>query len=262
MRLFFTYLTLVLHISSWSQENIAITFLDSIILKADTYMGKDNFKTDYAIQSNTLIKINSTEKYVYKNVALGKIENLCITNPLQLVLFYADFNSIILVDNQLNETQKIDGNLFEVPIKIEAFGLASQNQLWLYDGFLQKISLYNFKTNIHKIISTPLNYKIKNYGSDYNYFYWIDDSNILFSISLFGKIKNLGQVPAYDSIQFINGSKIIYSKGNTLFYYNTATATEQKIELLVKSFDKFFYSNGILSIFTNNQITNYKIDLQ
>lgn len=248
-------------LSLWSQESIKTTYIDSLVIDANQYIGKDNFKVDYFVNSNTLIKNNSLKKFQYKNVSLGKIERVCITNPLQLVVFYEDFNSLILLDNQLNETQKIEGNSFDIPLKIEAFGLASQNQVWLYDGFLQKISLYNFKTNFNKIISTPLNSKIKDYSSDYNYFYWVDESNTLFSISLFGNIKNLGKIPAYDYIQLIDASKIIYSKGNELFYLNTNSASEQKIDLIVKSFDNFFYSTGILSIFTLNHITNYKIDL-
>ena len=112
----------------------------------------------------------------------------------------------------MNGTQQIDGNKLETPIKIEAFGLASQNQVWLYDSFLQKISLYNFKTNTHKIISTPISGKIKDYHSDYNFFYWIDDSNTLYTISLFGKIKTIGFVPEYDTIQIIDESKLILKK--------------------------------------------------
>ena len=261
MRTFY-FIFLFLNISIvWSQTPMKPFFMDSISVMADHYIGKDNLKNDYFLFKNALKKKNALQNYQYQNLSLGSVGKVCITNPLQIVVFYENFNSLILLDNQLNETQQIDGNTFETPIKMEAFGLASQNQLWLYDGFLQKISLYNFKSNIHKIISTPIPNKIKNYSSDYNYFYWVDETNTLYSISLFGKIKKMGKIPEYDSIQIIDASKIIYIKDGNLFYFNLDIASQIKIDLIEKSFDNFFYSNGILSIFTHSQIINYKIDL-
>lgn len=255
--LFGLFLTLI----SWSQENIKTKLIDTLVIEADIYIGKDNLKTDYYLSRNILKKRNATKDYQYQNLSFGKIKNACITNPLQVVLFYENFNSLILLDNQLNEIQQIDGNKLETPIKIEAFGLASQNQVWLYDGFLQKISLYNFKSNINKIISTPLTNMIKDYNSDYNYFYWITSELDFYSISIFGKINNTGKIPEYDTIHIIDNTKIIYSKNQELYYFNTNKPFEQKIDLNQKSFDNFFFNNGILSIFTNNQIINYKIDL-
>ncbi|CAM3750694.1 hypothetical protein FLGE108171_13365 [Flavobacterium gelidilacus] len=248
-------------IPMWTQEVIKPILIDSLEVKTDNYIGKDNLKNDYFSFKNVIKKRNSSQEYEYQNLSLGKIKGICITNPLQVVVFYEDFNSLVLLDNQLNETQQINANRFETPIKIEAFGLASQNQVWLYDGFLQKISLYNFKTNTIKIISTPITEKIKDYHSDYNYFYWINESNTLYSISIFGKIKTLGNIPDYDTIQVIDETNYIIKLNNELLYFNSNKPLGQKIDLNKKSFTNFFYTNGILSIFTDNQIINYKIDL-
>lgn len=255
--IFFLFNTLIV----FCQEKIYATCIDTSLIKADSFIGKDNLKTDYYLYKNTVKKRNISKAYQYQNLSLGRIKNVCITNPLQVVVFYEDFNTLILLDNQMNETQQIDGNKLETPIKIEAFGLSSQNQVWLYDGFLQKISLYNFKTNSNKVISTPITGKIKDYSSDYNYFYWIDENNRFYSISVFGKIKTLGTIPDYDTIQITDESKYIIKKNNELVYFNTDKPLESKIELVNKSFANFFYSNGILSIFTDNKIINYKIEL-
>lgn len=251
---------LLITFNSWSQESIKTKKIDTLAIKADRYIGKDNQKTDYFLSKNAIKKRSATKGNQYQNLSFGKIKNVCITNPLQVVIFYEDFNSLILLDNQMNETQSIDGNKIEIPVKIEAFGLASQNQVWIYDGFLQKISLYNFKSNTNKIISTPIT-SIKDYNSDYNYFYWIDDSNTLYSISLFGKIKILGAIPEYDTIQIIDETKIIFKKNNTLSFFDINKQLAQEINLFEKSIDNFFYSDGILSIFTVSQINNYKIEL-
>jgi hypothetical protein len=252
---------LFVSISVFSQKEIETKLIDSLEVKADTYIGRDNLKNDYFSFKNVIKKRNSSQEYEYQNLSLGKIKGICITNPLQIVVFYEDFNSLVLLDNQLNETQQINANRFETPVKIEAYGLASQNQVWLYDGFLQKISLYNFKTDTNKTISTPISGKIKDYHSDYNYFYWTDESNTLYSISLFGKIKNVGVIPEYDDIQIIDESKIILKKNNELTFIDVNMQLVQKISLIEKSIDNFFYTNGILTIFTFSQINNYKIEL-
>ena len=244
-----------------AQNDISLKFKDSVAMDFTSFLGSDNFETYYFKNNNALIKQNTSQKLQYKNVSLGTIESICLTNPLQLVVFYKDFNSLILLDNQLNETLKMDGNLLETPLKIEAFGLASQNKLWIYDDFLQKINLFDLKTNEIKVISTPLNSKIKNYSSDYNYFYWVDEKYNFYSISFFGTIKNLGVVPAYDKIQIMNANKILYSKDNTLFYFDIEKKENLKIEKVINSSDNFFCNNKNLSIFTNNQIINYLIEL-
>jgi hypothetical protein len=248
-------------VCTWSQDIIVSSTVDSLTITVDNYIGRDNLKNDYFLKNNVLKKINAIEKFQYQNLSLGNIEKVCLTNPLQIVLFYKDFNTVVLLDNQLNETQQIDGNKLEIPIKIEGFGLAGQNQVWLYDGFLQKISLYSFSTNTNKIISTPILGKIKDYFSDYNFFYWIDESNTLNSISIFGKIKTIAEIPNYDSIQVVDQSKLIYSTNQELFYFNTNKQSITKIDVNEKSFDNFFFNNGILSIFTHYHIINYKIDL-
>lgn len=256
--LFFGYF---FSVCTWSQGIIVSSTVDSLSITVDNYIGKDNLKNDYFLKSNVIKKVNAIEKFQYQNLSLGTIEKVCLTNPLQIVVFYRDFNTVVLLDNQLNETQQIDGNKLDIPIKIEGFGLAGQNQVWLYDGFLQKISLYNFNTNTNKIISTPITGKIKDYNSDYNFFYWIDESDSLNSISIFGKIKTIAKIPNYDSIQIIDQSKLIYSINQELFYFNTNELSITKIDINEKSFDNFFFNNGILSIFTRSHIINYKIDL-
>ena len=78
---------------------------------------------------------------------------------------------------------------------------------------------------------------------------------------LFGKIKILGAIPEYDTIQIIDETKIIFKKNNTLSFFDINKQLAQEINLFEKSIDNFFYSDGILSIFTVSQINNYKIEL-
>jgi hypothetical protein len=246
---------------TFSQGTILAQKTDSISTQTDTFLGFDNQKNYYGIKNNVLSKFNVTQHFEYKNVSLGKITRVDFQNPLQIVLFYKDFNTVILLDNQLNEVQKIDFNAQQIAINTEAVALSSQNKLWLYDGIGSKIGLYSFTTASFKWISTALGNPVKWYHANYTHFYWLNATHDFYSISVFGKIVSFGVLPDFDTIQLINDQAAIYSFENQLYYYNITTKSSSKIKIDKKISTNFFFADGILAIFTQNQITNYKIIL-
>ena len=64
--------------------------------------------------------------------------------PMDTVLFYEDFNTVIFLDNQFNEIQKINLSESLPSLAVTAIGNASQNRLWIYDNLNQQISLYDY----------------------------------------------------------------------------------------------------------------------
>ena len=80
----------------------SLTKRDTIAFNADDYIGFDSFGAQYYIKNNVFIKKNTTQIWQYKNLSFGKISKVDIQNPLNIVLFYEDFNTVILLDNQLN----------------------------------------------------------------------------------------------------------------------------------------------------------------
>lgn len=245
----------------FSQSTINAIFLDSLAINATEFIGFDAYKDHYFINNNVFHKQTNQQNLVYKNVALGKITKIDVLNPLQLVLLYKDFNAVVLLDNQLNETNRILGNTIETPISFEFTGLASGNQFWFFDVYSRSIGLYHFKNNTFKFISTPLQMEPKNYATNYNEFLWIDANNEFFSINLFGKIKKLDTIPKNDTVFIINEKQILINDNGILMYYNVNDKKSYKIEHLENSFVNFFFKDGILSIFTQNKITNYKLIL-
>ena len=89
------------------------------------------------------------------------------------VLFYEDFNSVVLLDNQLNKISEINFSQNNIPIVATATGMSTQNQLWIYNTLNQQIGLFDYLKNEYKTVSTPLTENIKFYQTDFNTFYWI-----------------------------------------------------------------------------------------
>jgi hypothetical protein len=232
---------------------------DTLTFKIDSYIGLDQFGFQYFITNEVLHKTKDSETFEYKNPSLGKITKVDLQNPLKIVLFYESFNSVILLDNQLNEVQKIQFSLNSTPIVITATGIASQNQLWVYDSLNQQIGLFDYLKNNYKAISTSFPERIKQYQSDFNTFYWVDDQNNWFSCNIFGRITTKGKVPDFDYLQIINDYQYIYSKNSDLIFEDIKKKQKYKIEISEKTFKKFSYKDQILSIFTSKGIINYKI---
>ncbi|OAB25121.1 hypothetical protein SAMN05444395_10167 [Flavobacterium fryxellicola] len=259
-------LVLLLFITSFSvvssqNQKLAFLEIDRIVLDGAEFLGYDSFGFYYTIKNNVFSKIDTKVTLEYKNISLGKITKVDLKNPLKIVLFYENFNTVIIVDNQLNETQKINFSENSIPIVATAIGLASQNQLWVYNSMNQQLGLYDYLSTTYKTISVPFTESIKNYVSDFNVFHWIDIKNDWYMSDIFGKIISKGKVPDFESITIINENQFIYCNNSILILQDVEKETKTQIEISEKTFKKFYYKDQILSIFTATGITNYKITI-
>lgn len=243
------------------EQNLKVVPLSKQQIDADTFVGFDGMENFYYIKNNVIFKKNKTESWQYKNISLGEITKIDIQNPLKIMLFYENFNTIILLDNQLNETQKINFSEKDVPIVTTATGIASQNRLWIYNSLTQQIGLFDYLKNTFQSITPFIQGNLKYYESDFNTFQWIDDKLNRYSCDVFGKITTLGKVAEFDQIQVIGNLIIVFSKDKKLILQDVSKNRIFTIENVEKSFNNFFYKDQILSIFTNQEISNYKITI-
>lgn len=258
----FLFLFLLISGIAFSQEQrIVVAKTDSLQLHTDIYLGQDVYGAWYGITENTFVKQNKSKDWQYKNPALGKISKVDLQNPLQIVLFYESFNTAVILDNQLNETQKINFGRMDNPIVASAVGLAFGNRLWVYNTLSQKIGLYDYLKNDYREVSTPLQGNVKYYTSDFNYFHWIDEQSDWYRCDVYGKVRTLGKAPASEQLQLVSDGGLIYLKGDKICYFDGNGKTYPLIDVDKKTFQSFLYKDKILAIFTKQGITNYKITL-
>lgn len=238
-------------------KNASLVLSQSI--SGSTFVGIDVLSNLYYIENNVFFKKNNGQLWQYKNLSLGKISKIDLQNPLKIVLFYEDFNSVILLDNQLNEIQKINFSTENSSIIAAAIGIASQNRLWVFDTLSQKLGLYNYLNGEFKSIATSFQGNFKYYESDFNTFQWIDNQLNWFSCDIYGKITLLRKVSDFDKIQILDSQLILFSKGEHLYFQDFKLNRTEEIQNVDKTFEFFTYKDEILSIFTNRQIKNYKI---
>jgi hypothetical protein len=237
------------------------TKLESVVLDSDKFLGYDQFGFYYSIKKNVLSKRKKNESFEYKNISLGTPTKVDIQNPLKIILFYENFNTLIIVDNQLNELQKINFSENIIPIVVSATGIGSQNRLWIYNNLTQQIGLFDYFKSSFQSITPPFKGDLKYYQSDFNTFQWIDDNLNWYSCDIFGKITTNGKIPDFDFIKVVSNHALLFSKESLFYFYDVDKNKIYLIENVEKSLNNFYYKDQILSIFTNQEISNYKIKI-
>lgn len=243
------------------EKKSVITLISKTKLEANTFVNTDPFGYQYFIRNNILFKQKDHELFQYKNLSLGKIKKVDIQNPLKIVLFYEGFNTVVLLDNQLNETQVISFSKNQATIMASAVGLASQNRLWTFNSLTMQLGFYDYLKLTYTPLAQPFQQPIRDYDSNFNAFYWIDTSQGFYSCDVYGKISSLGKVPAYENIQFNTGKGVFYQIDNQLYYYDVKESKSNLIEIDEKSFESFRFKDQFLIIFTNSEISTYKFSL-
>jgi hypothetical protein len=262
-KLFFIVNLFILPVLFTYCQEIMTSKINSISIDADAFIGYDQLDSYYFTKNNVLYKQVGEQVINYMNVGLGKLKKVDIINPLKIVLFYEDFNSVVFLDNQLNEKQKINFSDLNTPIIAHAVGMAAKNSIWYFDLNNQKIGLYDYEQNKQIPLSQPLSTSITWYQSNLNYFYWRDNQSTWNSIDVFGKIKKIEE-NVTDEFLILSGKEYIIHKKNdnesALFLINdNQNKKSQKINIDEKSIKNFSYKNQILTIFTGKEIINYKI---
>ncbi len=249
-------LLLFIGLSSSAQK---LVVLSESISGADTFFGYDNHGFAYYNSKNAIIKMKDGSSVEYKNVGLGKIERADIINPLKVLVYYSNFNSVVLLDSQLVETLQINFSTLEKPIVVGAVGNASRNKLWIFNEVSREIGLYDYFRGSYSTLTQPILGKIIHYQTDFNTFTWVNDKLEQYTCDIFGKITPLGIVPPFDEIYFIDGSSILLKVNNQISFINALGETKVLIEIDEKTYKSFSYSQQKLAIFTTSGIKNYKI---
>lgn len=123
---------------------IKTRFEQSVPIEADRYIGTDELGSIFYIHEQILYKVHQGRIFSYANAALGELSQVDLFNPFKIVLFYADFNAVIILDNNLNElTEMIEFTNNTGFNNVLFVAGSSQNNIWLYADD-QKLHLYDY----------------------------------------------------------------------------------------------------------------------
>tara|TARA_B100001059_G_C17747649_1_gene535284 strand:- start:331 stop:1107 length:777 start_codon:yes stop_codon:yes gene_type:complete len=181
-------------------------------LSVSQFIGYDSYDSLYTITGLVLSKENTSGVFRFTDFQLGNITSVDIINPFNVVVFYADTNTAILLDNKLSLIEQINFNLLEDVANISSVSNAGGNKLWLFNADSQQLELYNYRNNTKNSISLPIAEILTDQTSDFNYNYILTPSSIKVYTVFGGIVK---------SVAFQGGEKIITQKGRVLVVRDT-----------------------------------------
>ena len=253
------YLFLLFTGSICCQETIETSLISKTKLNADTFIGVDNFESTFYIKENAFSSDRKLGPVEYSNIQLGNITSANTFNPLKINLFYKDFNTVIILDNRFAEIFKIDFNTLQPYKNITHISTGNDNTLWLFNQNTQQLQLYDYKSNIKRAETLPIQNAVLGLKSNYN-FCWLLTKKYIYKYNYFGSL--ISKIPndGFTHLAETNGD-IILKKNNSLFYLkkNNETITPIAIpNLLIK---QFFVMGETLYIYADETLLQFQLKI-
>jgi hypothetical protein len=140
---FWGYLLVCFPLLSFGQSTDSLQVLREWEVDAERIF-PDAFSNVYLLNaSNDLRKLerDGRIRFEFQDVKLGNLAIVDVTDPLNLLLYYPEFQEIVLLDRTLSEVSRVSLTDFGF-YAVEAVGYASDSRIWIYDpliGTLKKI---------------------------------------------------------------------------------------------------------------------------
>jgi hypothetical protein len=189
--------------------------VSSAELNETTFIGVDSYKNLYSIKDMVLYKKGPDGNFTFNDFQLGNLSSVDIINPLKIVLFYADTNTVLLLDNRLNLIERIVFNNLPEFVNISTATNAGNSNLWIFNVDSQQLELYNYITNLKTIVSQPFPGKLISQASNFNYCFMLTE-NKLREFNRYGSLISEFPMMGYEKIVHHNKNTIAL-KANEIF---------------------------------------------
>jgi hypothetical protein len=236
-------------------------------LVADGFYGVDDFNAIYYQRNNVLYKKSADGIKQFYDVQLGELTTVDLINPLKVLLFYKDTQTVILLDNRLNERQRIKLSELTPYRYFEHVRLAGERRLWLHDLDQNRIELFNYISN-EVIVRTPvLKIKIDNLFTDYNFCHVVGGGKVL-SFNSYGSRTSMMELPVdcqfisfdFDELMAKHGAGWqLFKFGEEYRFRESETTTKIPVEMSINS---LYLKAGKLYIWDGKQVAVYATNPQ
>ena len=196
-------------------------------LKADEFIGIDAFENIYFTTNMELHKAGLDGDFVFNDLQLGPITSVDIINPLNVVLFYEDTNTVVLLDNKLNEIERINFNNLPQFLNINTATNAGNNRLWIFNIDTQQLELFNYRSLTNTVVSQPFSGTLVSQTSNFNYCYLLTENKALV-FNVYGSLLSEITVEGYTKV-IQQDEKVMGVKENSLYYLADISKGKTKI---------------------------------
>jgi hypothetical protein len=204
------------------------------------FISTDDLGNIYLVrEDNALIRYSNTGDSTgnFRSVQNGDIHSIDATNPLRILLYYADFSKVLLLDKMLSVKNELDLKTLQI-FNSPAIGMSFDGKIWVYD----------YANAVLKKIDDQLN--ITNTGNDMRQesqtvpnptailerdgrVYMADAQNGIYTFDRFASYINTLEIKDVKDLQ-VFGKQLVYQEGDSLISYDLQTLSRKTISLPVE----------------------------
>jgi len=257
MKQFFSYLIFFVFLGSFAQGEILLNSPEKIPLQAERFVGIDNYGDLYYLKNRTLFKQTKTETFQFKDFQLGAVGNVDLLNPLKITIFFPDYQTAVILDNKLNEVNRISFAMEPPFLNIKNATTANDNRLWTFNEDNQQLELYNYREKTNQQLSRPLAETYNTHKSNFNFCYLLTDKNLrLFNI--YGSLLNSISSEGIEKMALSN-DKLVLLRNDTLYLVTENLSREVLIKTPDLELKDLYLSDEFLYIYDGEMIHKLKL---
>jgi hypothetical protein len=255
--LFLLLLFGTIHLNAQDFELVTTEYFD-----ATTFVGVDSYKNVYSIKDMVLYKNGPDGSFTYNDFQLGNLSSVDIINPLKIVLFYEDTNTVLLLDNRLNLIERITFSNLSKFITISNATNAGNSKLWIFNVDSQQLELYNYISNVKTIVSQPFAGKLVSQASNFNYCFVLTE-NKLRKFNRYGSLVSEFPMTGYEKIIHHNKNTIalkdnkLFSISNDLLNIENTTVKPINITIPENNLKHLYLTEDFLYIYDGNNLHTF-----
>ena len=194
----------------------------------------------YAVNRNNDIiqyRADGSIGFRYNNNTLGQLGVIDPTNPFAILLYYPDFQTIVLLDRTLNEQTRIVLSTLGL-IDIELVAMGNDNFIWLYDAADLQLKKLDQEGRI-SIQSDRLNQLLSQHPQPdrllaFNTRLLLNDPDLgVMVFDQFGRYDTTLPIYRAESLQLSGEDRLVYMREGKILTYDLRAYRENVLELTI-----------------------------
>lgn len=224
----------------------------------------DDHSNIYIKQQNGVLKLTKDGDSVsyYGYIADGTLSKIDVSNPFSIVLYYADFNKIHILDRLMTPKSILD--LRQINLwSATAVSVSNDNKIWVYDN--SKAILTKLDDQLKSIVSsndlrqeTNMVLDIQQILEKDGQVFLLDTTAGIHMLDRQGRYINFFPVPHIFQMKKI-ANNLLLDNGTGFISYNLETFQEQKLlyPISLKVNERLAFSRDRIVVYNGESITIY-----
>lgn len=201
----------------------------SLPLEADNFVGVDSYNYMYWLEDNVLHKNEGKKAYSFSDNLLGRIQSVDITNPLTVLVFYYQSQTVVVLDNNLNEVERVAFSKMPEFMEVATVGNAGSRRLWIGNSATQRLELLDYRNKSLEAVSPIFTGDILEQVSNYNYCY-VRTLNHIYLYNSYGSVLQKLVATEYNRM-FPAYNGVVLKKGTDWYYWQKDTLEPKIISI-------------------------------